>query len=190
MPFKQPRMWDFAPVYRRLDRVLDADTCAAVIALHTGREPMVSEMTVGTARVRDSHLYWLPPDVPGMADIYERVGTAVRDFNASTFGFELDGCMDMQLTRYAEGQLYGWHADLAKQGNSRRKLSVSVLLNPPSEFEGGDLQFFESDEHRPTVPLRLGDAAIFPSWYKHQVTPVTRGVRWSLVSWWTGPPFR
>ena len=190
MPLTTPRQWDFAPVYKRLDQVLTADDCAQVIALHAGREPMVSEMDVDGTSVRNSDLYWLGPGIDGMAPIYDKVQDAVMAFNARTFRFELDGCMDMQLTRYAEGQHYGWHADLAKKGNSRRKLSVSVLLNAPKEFDGGDIQFFESETHMPSVPLARGDAAIFPSWYKHRVAPVTRGVRWSLVSWWTGPPFR
>ena len=190
MPFTTPRQWDFAPVYKRINGVLDADQCARIIALHEGRDPMVSQMAVDKTSVRNSDLYWLDAGEPGLAWMYEQVRAAVFEFNARTFQFELDGAMDMQLTRYAEGQHYDWHADLSGKGSSRRKLSVSILLNAPKEFDGGDIQFFESDSHKPAFPLARGDAVIFPSWYKHRVLTVTQGVRWSLVSWWTGPPFR
>ncbi len=190
MTYDLPRQWDFQPVYKRLDGVFDADQCAQIVGLHADRDPMVSEMTVDSASIRSSDLYWLPSDETELAWIYDRVREVVVEFNARTFQFEIDGCMDMQLTRYGEGQHYDWHADLSGLGASRRKLSVSVLLNAPKEFDGGDIQYFESDTHKPSVPMARGDAAIFPSWYKHRVLAVTRGVRWSLVSWWTGPPFR
>ncbi len=190
MPFTTLREWDFTPVYKKLSKAFSPDQCQEIIALHKDREPMVSEMMVEDKSIRSTDLYWLLPQA-GVTDwIFEDLSEVVGDFNDKTFQFELDGCMDLQLTHYKTGQHYGWHADLSGRFSSRRKLSMSVLLSKPNEFSGGDIQFFEDDDHKPKIPLAQGDAVIFPSWYKHRVTEVTHGERWSLVSWWTGPPFR
>ena len=65
------------------------------------------------------------------------------------------------------------------------KLSMSMLLN--SNFKGGDLEIFGADIH-PNL-LNPGDSVFFPSFMHHRVTPVTEGTRYSLVVWFTGPPF-
>lgn len=190
MPYTIPREWDFAPVYTKLSGVFDADACRQIVAMHAGRDPMVSEMEVDDVSIRSTDLYWLLPEHDGTDWVYERLRAVVHDYNDRTYRFEIDGCMDLQLTHYKTGQHYGWHAALSGRFSSRRKLSMSVLLSDPGDFEGGDIQFFESDDHKPSIPLGMGDAVIFPSWYKHRVLEVLEGDRWSLVSWWTGPPFR
>ena len=189
MPFPDLRQWEFNPIYKRLPQVFDAEACAKIIKLKEGREPMVSEMRVDGRDYRSSDLYWLTPE-DDTAWIVERLREVILAFNTETFQFEIDGCQDLQLTGYGVGQLYDWHADLSSKGTSRRKLSFSVLLSKLAQFEGGDIQFFESDSLRPSIGLNQGDGVVFPSWYKHRVVPVARGHRWSLVSWWTGPPFR
>jgi predicted 2-oxoglutarate/Fe(II)-dependent dioxygenase YbiX len=40
------------------------------------------------------------------------------------------------------------------------------------------------------APTHQGSLVAFPSFMTHRVTPVTRGLRWSLVTWLEGPPFR
>ena len=64
-----------------------------------------------------------------------------------------------------------------------------MLLSVPGSFEGGVLEF-GGDRFTRAAGLGQGDAAIFPSWARHRVTPVTAGEHWSLVGWWLGPPFR
>ena len=77
-----------------------------------------------------------------------------------------------------------------------RKLSMTLNLNAPGEYEGGNLKFdfgphavgeryHECKEIRPQ-----GSIIIFPSFTHHQVTPVTKGTRYSLVLWSAGPPFK
>lgn len=76
-----------------------------------------------------------------------------------------------------------------------RKLSVTVSLNDPAMYDGGNLKFdygphapgeryYECEEIRPR-----GSIIVFPSHLYHQVTPVTRGTRYSLVAWNLGKPF-
>jgi PKHD-type hydroxylase len=67
-----------------------------------------------------------------------------------------------------------------------RKLSLVVLLNDPSEFEGGDLEIKGWGRQ----VLQQGRAIVFPSYFWHQVHPVTAGVRIAVVAWCLGPTFR
>ena len=77
-----------------------------------------------------------------------------------------------------------------------RKLSVTINLNKPGEYEGGNLKFdfgphaetkrfHEVEEIRPQ-----GSIIVFPSYVHHQVTPVTKGTRYSMVLWSLGQPFK
>ncbi len=77
-----------------------------------------------------------------------------------------------------------------------RKLSMTINLNKPGEYEGGNLKFdfgphasgmrfHECEEIRPQ-----GSIIIFPSYIYHQVTPITKGTRYSLVLWALGKPFK
>jgi PKHD-type hydroxylase len=76
-----------------------------------------------------------------------------------------------------------------------RKLSVTISLNEPTEYKGGNLRF-DLGPHRPDryhtcKEIRpRGSVVVFPSHIQHQVTPVTFGTRYSLVAWNLGKPFR
>jgi len=77
-----------------------------------------------------------------------------------------------------------------------RKISMTVNLNVPGDYDGGNLkfdfgqhtdgaQFYECEEIRPQ-----GSIIIFPSFLDHCVTPVTSGTRYSLVLWCVGDPYK
>ena len=80
-----------------------------------------------------------------------------------------------------------------------RKLSMTLLLN--GHFEGGEFQFYNGgrpiDDVGEITGKQIendiksqGTVIVFDSRDFHRVTPVTRGVRHSLVSWVTGPNFK
>ena len=72
-----------------------------------------------------------------------------------------------------------------------RKLSMSVILN--NDFEGGDFEFASYSKEKceiTPIPASTGSIIVFPSSMEHRVTPVTSGIRYSLVCWFLGPPFR
>ncbi len=77
-----------------------------------------------------------------------------------------------------------------------RKLSVTINLNQPGEYEGGNLKFDFGPHsqgkrfHEVTEIRPQGSIIVFPSWTYHQVTPVTKGTRYSLVLWSLGLPFK
>ena len=72
-----------------------------------------------------------------------------------------------------------------------RKLSVVMMLNDPEkDFEGGEFQMnMSSEDKAETIHMRKGRIVFFPSFFIHRVTPVTKGIRRSLVIWVTGPKF-
>ena len=65
---------------------------------------------------------------------------------------------------------------------------MSCLLSDSSEFEGGSFQMQTGDTPY-DVELKKGDIVIFPSYKLHRVSPVTKGVRHSLVAWAHGSAF-
>lgn len=76
-----------------------------------------------------------------------------------------------------------------------RKLSMTVSLNDSKEYSGGNLRFdlgpHRKDRYHTCKEIRpQGSIVVFPSYMYHQVTPVTRGTRYSLVAWNLGKPFR
>ena len=139
--------------------------------------------------IRRSQVRWI--DVTAEHKwIYDKLAFVVAELNSQFFHFDITGFGEaLQLTNYngAQQGTYKWHQDAG--GKISRKLSLVLQLSDPSEYEGGNLQFFRGDDPV-SVPKKRGFIVVFPSWLMHQVTPVTQGTRQSLVSWITGPSFR
>ena len=123
--------------------------------------------------------------------IYDRIQQITMMINTMAYRFDLTGFSErIQYSVYhgAEGGHYDWHVD---QGPlvTRRKLSLSLQLTDPSQYQGGDLQFLAGSQTE-TAPRERGMLIAFPSYGVHRVAPVTVGTRKSLVIWITGPRFR
>ena len=95
--------------------------------------------------------------------------------------YTIEEAEDLQFAIYKKGDFYGLHKDADEENN--RVLSVTVQLSKASEYDGGDLVF---DYDRHPMPTAQGTVIIFPSNLYHEVTPVTRGRRYSLVQWFKG----
>jgi PKHD-type hydroxylase len=93
----------------------------------------------------------------------------------------------VQLAIYDEKNqgFYRWHMDIAPRSTTR-KISITMPLNEPSEYEGGNLELNGAGVPN-KVPQQQGTVITFPSFILHRVTPVTKGTRYSLVAWITGP---
>lgn len=107
------------------------------------------------------------------------------------WGYSLDRQEPTQIGRYKSSDRghYDWHIDAASPKDGiQRKLSISILLSDPSEFEGGELQFKEIEDQK--ILTKQGSIVVFPSFIEHRVTPVTKGDRYSAVTWASGPSFR
>lgn len=149
--------------------------------------------------IRDSSIRWIHPSNEFLW-IFNRIDYAINNVNNEWYNFDLLGYSQIQYTEYDESseQHYSWHTDAAwfrsdvpnPPDQSLRKLSLSILLTQQeTQFEGGNFELDNRGE--PNVPLLdTGDAIFFPSFVWHQVKPVTKGVRCSLVVWVIGPKFR
>jgi PKHD-type hydroxylase len=139
--------------------------------------------------VRRSQVSWLENN-PDTTWVFRKLADVVSKMNAEHFRFELTGFGEpLQLTHYdqSENGMYGWHQDYG--GGVSRKVSMTLQLTDPSEYEGGNLQMMTTGEPV-NVRKQRGLIAVFPSYVLHQVTPVTQGSRQSLVAWISGPAFR
>ena len=85
--------------------------------------------------------------------------------------------MEFQLTEYVKDCFYDWHVDYYDTKKYVRKTSYSVLLN--DDFDGGELEF----ELSGIVDMSIGDSVSFSPHLRHQVNPITSGIRYSLVAW-------
>jgi PKHD-type hydroxylase len=124
--------------------------------------------------------------------IYERLTSVVLQNNEKYFNFDLSMIENLQFTYYnsKENGCYKAHVDPNYwQLPHNRKLSIVVQLSDPEEYENGDLLLHTS--HDPIcINKQKGMVTMFPSYTLHEVTPVTKGERYSLVAWVHGPAFR
>ena len=124
--------------------------------------------------------------------IYQRLQGVASHFNKEHYKFNLEWARIelIQFTKYEKGDYYTWHMDLGINPNSMgRKISLVVQLSDPGKYDGGELQIGMIDEEAYTVYKDKGSVSVFSSAMRHRVTPVTRGVRYSLVAWVSGIPF-
>lgn len=128
--------------------------------------------------------------------IFSRLNEVIEYANNSLFNFDLNGYDTFQYTEYRLNGEYNFHQDSSEFWNpsmnetETRKLSLSLVLNTPKvDFEGGE---FETRTHSSDTvhESARGRIFMFPSYVVHRVSPVTRGIRKSLVVWVTGPKFR
>lgn len=180
--------------------------CARIIELGLSRE--AREATVGhggTGRadhnIRRSTVRWLDRRDEDLAWLVQRLEYCFQTANLNAFQFDLTYFKELQFTEYTEQQegKYDWHEDISwtRSSPSRRKLSIVVQLSDPAEYRGGLLELDnntvgDADGMTPSDrQMRAqGTAIVFPSFVRHRVTPVLKGKRHSLVSWYEGPPFR
>tara|TARA_X000001388_G_scaffold72147_1_gene62493 strand:- start:1538 stop:2119 length:582 start_codon:yes stop_codon:yes gene_type:complete len=138
---------------------------------------------------RTSHISWIPFNK--MIPMYKVLEKIMLSTNVNHFGFDGVKITELaQYTEYPEGGFYGWHLDSDVNFLHEppvRKISMTCLLSPPTEFEGGDLEILNEKD---IIKLKQGQAVFFASFLKHRVTPVKKGNRKSLVMWFGGPPLR
>lgn len=136
--------------------------------------------------IRKSAAVFIFPS-PSTNWVFERLNKAIREINDSVYGFVVSQFKEgFQFTRYEAGEYYGPHFDIGPGKLTERKLSLTVQLSSPEEYTGGELIIFPE-----AVALKdQGTMTVFPSFMCHEVRPVQTGVRYSLVSWLAGPPYK
>ena len=142
---------------------------------------------------RNSMIKWVPFSEETKW-IYDKIGMLAKTANDEMFHFDLYNMPEqIQYTEYYDTNKghYDWHMDIGTEGFMKfRKISVTVQLSGPDEYEGGDLQIWPGGQTPYTAPRGKGNVVIFPSYLMHRVTPVTKGTRKSFVLWLGGGHFK
>ena len=173
-------------------------------------------MNVVRMAIQETKLDWQQSELQGGADTTKRnsenvwiknydldklLMKMVRYANQQAEWFlNVDEVEPVQFGVYPVGGKYDWHIDVhpkpmvnRKRQPAVRKISMSLFYSDPDEYEGGDLdlEIYKPgvDPRYQSYKLKKGTAIFFPSATWHRVTPVTSGVRKSIVAWFTGPPY-
>ena len=151
----------------------------------------VNNTGIASLDARRSKIGWFKPNI-ATEFIFSRVKDAVNKLNNQFYRYDLTEMEDLQFSEYDEkyAGMYRDHTDDGFEGYGR-KVSFTLQLTDEEEYEGGDLLIYRfKRDSSLQVPKTRGLLTIFPSWTIHEVTPVTKGTRHSLVGWVHGPNFR
>jgi PKHD-type hydroxylase len=171
------------------------DQCRQIIEAGRRQKPQTAQVGMnkpggGTdTKKRVTTISWIP--FKEMEHLYRDLYKFIVQANENHFGFgDIQITENVQFTEYPEGGFYDWHMDCDVNMQHEppvRKISMTLLLNDPAEFEGGELEIMAPGKY---APLKQGYAICFASFLNHRVNTVKKGMRQSLVVWFGGKPFR
>ena len=140
-------------------------------------------------QVRDSSTLFIY-EYPENHFIYNKLGDATEYLN-TYFKYDLTHFEPPQFTTYKTGQYYAEHWDMGYEVHHDRKLSLVLQLTNETEYDGGELILYNGSHANPVeMSKKRGRIMAFPSWMLHEVKPITKGKRHSLVAWVCGPRFK
>ena len=161
---------------------------------------IISDSEIDKKR-RQSKVAWVEEDW-----VYSLIYPFMEEANKkSGWNFSITASESPQLTKYKKDDFFGWHIDGHSDSLSTydlpknkfldknvRKISMTILLN--DDYEGGNFQFGFFNRGKVSISnpkfSTKGSIIFFPSFMHHQVAPITKGIRYSLVAWFIGPPFK
>ena len=110
------------------------------------------------------------------------------NMNHQFWKFDVTHSNQTEFLMYDINGKYESHVDTFHQhGTETRKLTALAILN--DDFEGG--KFYIINGHDKIYPPQAkGDIIVFPSFMLHGVEPVTKGMRYTVVTWMVGPYFK
>jgi len=176
--------------------VFTPEQCKMIIEAGRAEPPQPGQVGSGSkeggvvdTKTRTSHISWIP--FKKMVDMYKDIEKLMQKTNRNHFGFDGMQITEMaQYTEYPEGGFYDWHIDSDTNFAHEppvRKISMTCLLSPENEFEGGDLEVMSEGK---VAKLKQGQIVFFASFVRHRVKPVIKGNRKSLVMWFGGTPLK
>jgi PKHD-type hydroxylase len=186
-----------------LDNIFSSQECDDIIE-YVSKNERLQDSSLGVMDNVDHYVrrsqstFLFPKEENGL--IFERIKEVTDHVNNNYFNYDIWGFEKIQYAEYNNRHNhYAWHYDMQtnKEGEGdavslTRKLSVSVFLSDEDSYEGGSFELGIMPEGEPEYVIKQtkGSAVFFPSFAMHRVTPVTDGVRRSLVVWMEGPRFK
>jgi PKHD-type hydroxylase len=178
--------------YQTFPNAFTGEECDNMVALFSqlpANAALIEDDKAPDLGMRKGTVRWVPP-APRTQGVFHRIARIMVGANHQTWDFRLEGFeSSLQFTEYdVEGAHYDWHMDYGPGVARTRKLSISVQLTDPADYDGGNLEFASVNVDDNELRAK-GMAIVFPSFLLHRVTPVNRGKRTSLVAWMDGPEY-
>lgn len=177
-----------------IKNILDQKTISNVFNIIREAKFVDGRISGGLERAKNNlELY---PESGTYLDVLQIIERAVREsyeFNLTAFPRYMTRPI---ISRYEVGMFYKGHVDkpvmhfmdsklgLMPVGSNyvRTDLSMTLFLSDPASYDGGELSF-EAPFSNIKVKLDAGSAVIYPTGNRHQVLPVTRGIRYAAIFW-------
>jgi len=154
---------------------------------HTKEEPYIGgDGDSGTVdrNIRDVQRLLLPQN-QGIGGIL--TSTALNS-NHYWWQYDITHSNQTEFLMYEPDGHYNPHVDTFHvHSNETRKLTALAFLN--DDFEGGQF-YINANGNVFYPPQQAGTVLVFPSFMVHGVEPVTKGIRYSVVTWMVGPYFK
>ncbi len=181
---------DTINLYAFYNKAFTKEECEKIVNIAKDKGLIIGE-THGEDidKLRNNNVSWLNP-TDNLEWFYRRLTDIIIELNEKYFRFDLYGINEgLQFTNYkAPSGKYGKHIDRGIN-TIIRKLSVSIQLTNSNDYEGGELCLYDDETGR-VMDKTQGTLILFPSYVMHEIKPVTKGERNSLVTWVTGPAFK
>ena len=126
-------------------------------------------------------------------NLFNRVESALKIANIQYFNYDVEGIDKLRFLKYGIGGRYEWHTDYGRHECSMRKLTGIIQLSDSNDYEGGDFEFGLTDTEGSGLlkgNRNKGCLLVFPSFLSHRVAPLTKGKRYSIITWLEGNTFR
>ena len=184
--------------YYYFKKALSQEWCNQIIECGLEKKQKKAVTLNKDSTSRDCSISWLNENW-----IYKELHPYVNEANKkANWNFQWDQSESIQFTIYKPNEYYNWHSDDYQDyetiNKKQRKLSMSVSLSNKKDYEGGELEFdfrnLDPDKKRNIKKCKeideQGSVIVFPSFVYHRVTPVTHGIRYSLVMWSVGEAWK
>ena len=174
--------------YAYWEKAFTKEECEKIIKIAKDKG-LIKGTTNNKSDARSSQISWLYSS-DDLSWVFRKITDIVLNLNDRFFQFDLHGLNEgLQFTNYkAPSDKYDKHIDRSLDFTIR-KLSLSIQLTNPKEYKGGELFLYE-DEKGTEMKKEQGTLILFPSYILHEVKPIIKGERNSLVSWVTGKQFK
>ena len=187
MIIKMPRWQSYMAT--TIKPIFTPQQCDMVIQAGHKQKPEVAQVGMNKpgggvdTKKRTTTISWIP--FKEMPEMYSQIEATMQATNLNHFGFEnMEITEPAQFTEYPKGGFYDWHMDCDVSMAHEppvRKISMTILLNHESQFEGGELELMAPGK-KAKQGIVMGRAV--------RILVKLKGNRKSLVMWFGGTPFK
>lgn len=189
-PYEPFCIWRGAFTSEECNTIVDIGELSEFQQAKVGGEPNGGRVEADT---RKTDIVWILP-CPKTKWIFEKMNVLAGKINFDKYQLDLVKFDGFQYSKYENGGFYDWHIDTiaAPPDGLYRKLSFSLMLTDPNEYEGGEFYVSTSGDNSKFESFKVeqGDVVAFYSHLPHKVAPVTKGTRVALVTWAMGPKLK